>query len=117
MKFRNDLTLWKAFAEIEWLSGNTDEARRVFHSTLMMGSELFSDEHSRRTALAPLVRFYQLFILVLKVNMCGMSDSLVVSMLDLGLSKFGFKPWPGSLWLCLASLNSHTVYESVTTNL
>lgn len=87
MKFRNDLTLWKAFAEIEWLSGNTDEARRVFHSTLMMGSELFSDEHSRRTALAPLVRFYQLFILVLKVNMCGMCDSLVVSMLDSGIKQ------------------------------
>lgn len=87
MKFRNDLTLWKAFAEIEWLSGNTDEARRVFHSTLMMGSELFSDEHSRRTALAPLVRFYQLFILVLKVNMCDMCDSLVVSMLDSGIKQ------------------------------
>ena len=59
--FRNDLTLWKAFAEIEWLSGNTDEARRVFDSTLMMGGEMFSDEQGRRTALAPLVRFDQLF--------------------------------------------------------
>lgn len=61
MIFRNDLTLWKAFAEIEWLSGNTDEARRVFDSTLMMGGEMFSDEQDRRTALAPLVRFDQLF--------------------------------------------------------
>lgn len=61
MIFRNDLTLWKAFAEIEWLSGNTDEARRVFDSTLMMGGEMFSDEQDRRTALAPLVWFDQLF--------------------------------------------------------
>lgn len=61
MIFRNDLTLWKAFAEIEWLSGNTDEARRVFDSTLMMGGEMFSGEQDRRTALAPLVRFDQLF--------------------------------------------------------
>ena len=61
MIFRNDLTLWKAFAEIEWLSGNTDEARRVFDSTLIMGGEKFSDEQGRRTALAPLVRFNQLF--------------------------------------------------------
>lgn len=61
MIFRNDLTLWKAFAEIEWLSGNTDEARRVFDSTLMMGGEMFSDEQGRRTALAPLVRFDKLF--------------------------------------------------------
>ncbi|KAL9952401.1 hypothetical protein ACROYT_G039651 [Oculina patagonica] len=55
---RNDLKLWQAFAEIEWLSGNTDEACRVFDSTLMMGGEMFSDEQSRRTALAPLVRSY-----------------------------------------------------------
>lgn len=61
MIFRNDLTLWKAFAEIEWLSGNTDEARRVFDSTLMMAGEMFSDEQGRRTALAPLVRLDQLF--------------------------------------------------------
>ena len=46
---------------MEWLSGNTDEARRVFDSTLMMGAEMFSDEQGRRTALAPLVRFNQLF--------------------------------------------------------
>ena len=51
------MKLWQAFAEIEWLSGNTDEARRVFDSTLMMGGEMFSDEQSRRTALAPLVRY------------------------------------------------------------
>ena len=55
--FRNDLKLWQAFAEIEWLSGNTDEARRVFDSTLMMAGEMFSDEQSRRMALAPLVRY------------------------------------------------------------
>ena len=48
--------MWQAYAEVEWLSGDIDEARRVFDSTLMMGGEMFPDEQSRRTALAPLVR-------------------------------------------------------------
>lgn len=50
--------MWQAYAEMEWLTGNTDEARRVFDSTLMMGGEMFPDEQRRRTALAPLVRSF-----------------------------------------------------------
>ncbi|PFX27186.1 Protein NRDE2-like [Stylophora pistillata] len=55
---RNDLKLWQAFAEIEWLSGNREEARRLFDSTLMMAGEMFPEEQSRRAALVPLVRSY-----------------------------------------------------------
>lgn len=60
MFFRNDLKLWQTYAEIEWISGNIDEAVRVFDSTLMMGGEMFPDEQSRRAALAPIVRYLHL---------------------------------------------------------
>ena len=33
----------------------------MFDSALMMGGEMFPDEQSRRTALAPLVRYHLLF--------------------------------------------------------
>ena len=56
LNFRNDLQVWQVYAEMEWLSGNTEEARRVFDATLMMGAEMFPDEQSRRRALAPLFR-------------------------------------------------------------
>lgn len=48
--------MWQVYAEMEWLSGNTEEARRVFDATLIMGAEVFPDEQSRRKALAPLFR-------------------------------------------------------------
>lgn len=44
------------YAEMEWLSGNTDEARRVFDSTLLMGAEMFPEEQDRKKCLAPLFR-------------------------------------------------------------
>ena len=62
---RNDLKLWQAFAEIEWLSGNKEEARRVFDSTLLMAGEMFPEEQSRRMALVPLVRFDKTVTLIL----------------------------------------------------
>ena len=41
---------------MEWLSGNTNEACRVFDSTLMMGVDMLPNEQTRKRGLAPLFR-------------------------------------------------------------
>lgn len=48
--------MWQVYAEMEWLSGNIDEAHRVFDSTLLMGAEMFPDEQERKKSLAALFR-------------------------------------------------------------
>ena len=60
----------------------------MFDSTLMMGGEMFPDEQSRRTALAPIVRYHFIPFAALVLHcaslLCIISSGILINVHTLG---------------------------------
>ncbi|XP_019407948.1 PREDICTED: protein NRDE2 homolog [Crocodylus porosus] len=103
---RNNLSLWKLYAYLEWLLGNTDDARKVFDAALCMART----EGMRDSQLCNLSLLYAQLEVELLESLEGMAMSRAVHILTKLVESGPYVPYSGQA-LSMNILKARKIYE------
>ncbi|XP_028913558.2 nuclear exosome regulator NRDE2 [Ornithorhynchus anatinus] len=103
---RNNLSLWKQFAHLEWLLGNTEDARKVFDTAISM----IGTEKLKNSSLCDLSLLYAELEVELLENLDGAVTSRAVHILTHLTENGPFRPYSGQV-LAVNILKARKAYE------